>query len=50
MAKQPFVLGGEYSAANLASLDSLRIMKNLGNLAHQIHTLPDGAKIQFEVL
>src|SRR5436190_13694815 len=32
MAKKPFVLGGEYSLANLVSLDSLLIMKSLGNL------------------
>jgi hypothetical protein len=50
MAKQPFVLGGEFSVANLVALDSLRIMKNLGNLARQIHTLPDGAQIKFNVL
>jgi hypothetical protein len=50
MPKKPFVLGGEYSLANLVSLDSLLIMKNLGNLAHQIHALPDGAKIKFKVL
>jgi hypothetical protein len=49
MAKRPFVLGGEYSAANLVSLESLRIMKNLGNLARQIHDLPNGAQIQFNV-
>jgi hypothetical protein len=50
MAKKPFVLGGEYSLSNLVSMDSLRIMKNLGNLAHQIHSLPDGAKIEFKAL
>jgi hypothetical protein len=50
MAKKPFVLGGEYSLANLVSLDSLLIMKSLGNLAHQIHVLPDGAKIELKVL
>jgi hypothetical protein len=49
MAKRPFALGGEYSTANLASLDSLQIMKTLGNLAYQIHDLPDGAKIEFKV-
>jgi len=49
MAKQPFVLGGEYSAANLASMDSLRMMKTLGNLARQIHDLPNGAQIRFKV-
>lgn len=49
MAKKPFVLGGEYSMANLVSMESFRIMKTLGNLAHQIHALPDGARIELKV-
>ncbi|HLX14125.1 MAG TPA: hypothetical protein VKS24_02830 [Bradyrhizobium sp.] len=49
MARQPFVLGGEYSATNFASTDSLQMMKNLGNLARQIRDLPDGAQIRFKV-
>jgi hypothetical protein len=49
MAKKPFALGGEYSLTNLVSMDSLRMMKTLGNLAHQIHALPDGAKLEFKV-
>ena len=50
MAKTPFVLGGEFSLANLAALDSLQLMKTLGNLAHQIHALPDGSRIEFKVI
>jgi hypothetical protein len=50
MPKRPFVLGGDYAIENLAALDSVRIMKSLGNLASQIHDLPDGANIQFKVL
>jgi hypothetical protein len=50
MAKKPFVLGGEYSIANLVSRDTLLIMKALGNLAHQIHALPDGARIALKML
>jgi hypothetical protein len=49
MAKRPFVLGGKFAVSNLAALDGARIMKNLGNLAHQIHTLPDGSPIQFDI-
>jgi hypothetical protein len=47
--KRPFVLGGKYTMQNLVALDGVRVMKNLGNLAHQIHYLPDGAPIQFEI-
>jgi hypothetical protein len=47
MAKTPFALGGEYSLANFVSMDSLPMMKTLGNLASQIHDLPDGARIKF---
>jgi hypothetical protein len=50
MAKRPFVLGGEYSIENLVSLDSVRVMKGLGNLAFQLHGLPDGAKVEFKML
>ncbi|WP_108513694.1 SMI1/KNR4 family protein [Bradyrhizobium algeriense] len=50
MAKTPFVLGGEYSLENFAALDSLQLMKTLGNLAHQIHALPDGSKVKFKVI
>jgi hypothetical protein len=49
MAKQPFVLGGEYAVTNLVAIDGVRVMKNLGNLARQIRHLPDGAKTQFRV-
>jgi hypothetical protein len=50
MPKRPFALGGEYALANLSAIDSLRLMKNLGNLARQIHDLPDGATIEFKIL
>ena len=50
MAKRPFVLGGEYLIENLVSLDSTRVMKSLGNLAFQLRDLPDGAKIEFNIL
>jgi hypothetical protein len=50
MARRPFVLGGEFSIENLVSLDSVRIMKSLGNLAFQLHDLPDGTKVEFKIL
>ena len=50
IAKRPFVLGGQYSVENLVSLDSVRVMKSLGNLAHQIQELPDGAQVEFKIL
>lgn len=49
MPKRPFVLGGEYSIKNLVSVDSVGMMKSLGNLAFQLHDLPDGAKVKFKM-
>ena len=49
MPKTPFVLGGDYALANLVAIDSVRLMKNMGNLAHQIYRLADGTKIQFKL-
>ena len=46
MPKTPFVLGGEYELANLAAVDSVELMKYMGDLAHQIYRLPDGTKIK----
>jgi hypothetical protein len=45
----PFVAGGEYSVANLYAGDAVEGMRFRGNLARQIHSLPDGAKIQFKI-
>jgi hypothetical protein len=50
MAKTPFVLGGNSSPQNLVAMDSVRIMKNLGNLAHQLHDLPDGMQVKFKIV
>jgi len=50
MPKKPFVLGGAYELENLEGMDSVRVMKSYGNLAHQIHDLPDGSQVKFEVL
>lgn len=50
MPKKPFVLGGEYALANLVAIDAVHLMRNMGNLAHQIHRLPDGAQVDFKIL
>jgi hypothetical protein len=50
MPKKPFVLGGKFVLSNLIAIDSVRLMKSLGNLAHQIHDLPDGSQIEFKII
>ncbi|MDB5584212.1 MAG: hypothetical protein JWR80_9388 [Bradyrhizobium sp.] len=50
MARTPFVLGGAFSIENFAALDSVQMMKSLGNLAFQLRDLPDGTKVQFRIL
>jgi hypothetical protein len=50
LPKQPFVLNGKYEIDNFESIDAVRLMRSYGNLAHQIHDLPDGTKVRFEVL
>ena len=42
----PFVLGGKYEIANFRSLDAAQIMRNAGNIAHQIRGIPDGADVR----
>jgi hypothetical protein len=49
IAKTPFVLGGAHELSNLSAMDSLIVMRNLGNLARQIHDLPDGSSIEFRI-
>ncbi len=46
----PFVLGGEYSLANLRVVDAVSGMRSRGNLARQIRDLPDGAQIEFKLI
>lgn len=48
--KRPFVLGGEYSLANLCSMGAVSAMKSRGNLARQIKDLPDGAGVEFRII
>ena len=48
--KQPFVLGGEYSLANLYLQDSVMGMRSRGDLARQIHDQPDGSQVRFKII
>lgn len=45
----PFVLGGEFSVANLRAVDAVEGMLARANLAKQIHGLPDGTEISYRV-
>ncbi|HEV7238562.1 MAG TPA: SMI1/KNR4 family protein [Thermoanaerobaculia bacterium] len=44
----PFVAGGAFSVENLYCASAVDAMRFRGNLACQIHNLPDGAKIQLK--
>lgn len=50
LPKLPFVAGGKYEAENLYSADSVNGMRLRGDLAVQIRSLPDGAKIRFNIV
>jgi hypothetical protein len=49
MPKTPFVCKGAFAISNLVEIDGERSMRVRGNLARQIHDLPDGAQIKFEI-
>ena len=49
LPKQPFVVGGGYDIDNLYSGQSLEGMRFRAYLASQIHDLPDGAQVVFEI-
>lgn len=46
----PFVLGGEFVHTNLHAVDAAKAMGFYGNLATQIHGLPDGTPIQLKIV
>lgn len=48
--KVPFVLGGDFAIENLYALDSTLGMQVRGELAVQIHDLPDGAQVTYRVV
>jgi hypothetical protein len=49
VARRPFVLGGEYTAQNLAAVESARSMRIRGPIASKISELPDGAILEIEI-
>ena len=50
MPKLPFGCGGEFVLTNLINFEAARSMRCRGNLATQIHLLPDGAQIKFALV
>lgn len=48
--KIPFVLGGDFKIQNLYSANALKGMHSRANIANQIHDLPDGSKIKFDII
>ena len=46
----PGPLGGEYGGTNLAMLSLCELIEVSGEIARQIKSLPDGAKIQFKTV
>ncbi len=48
--RKPFVLGGEYEAANLVGMDAVDAMRYRGEIAVQIRDLPDGAQLQIKLI
>lgn len=48
-AKQPFVLGGDYSVENLRSFDAVAGMRFFASIATQVHDLPDGTKLDLRI-
>lgn len=48
--KIPFVLGGEFEIRNLRAMDAVHAMRFYGDLAIQLHELPDGAQVQLKTV
>ncbi|MFC0546016.1 SMI1/KNR4 family protein [Kutzneria chonburiensis] len=44
----PFVLGGEFVADNMVSVEAAVAMRYMGRLANELSDLPDGARIKFD--
>ncbi|PWJ51225.1 hypothetical protein CLV98_1382 [Dyadobacter jejuensis] len=47
--KKPFVVGGEYQIENLSELGIVDNLSYNSELAKQIHNLPDGTPIRFQI-
>lgn len=48
--KIPFVLGGEFTVANLRAVESVKGMRFRGDIAQQLRDLPDGAPIELRTI
>ncbi|MGB8011036.1 MAG: hypothetical protein WCF68_05445 [Terriglobales bacterium] len=46
----PFVLGGEFTVANLHSIEAVNGMRYRASIAVQIKDLPDGASVKLQVI
>lgn len=49
-AKYPFVLGGAFNLGNLRCADAIVGMRFMAEIACKIHELPDGARVDIEVV
>ncbi|WP_229827183.1 T6SS immunity protein Tdi1 domain-containing protein [Undibacterium macrobrachii] len=47
--KIPSILGGEYAQNNFTVLDQIEQIRFSGDIARQIHDLPDGAQIELKI-
>lgn len=47
--KMPTILGGEYSEENLGTVSQIEQIGFSGDIARQIHDLPDGAKVKLKI-
>lgn len=50
LPKLPFVLGGEYSAENLYSIDAVQGLRFRAEIYNQIKNVPDGTPIEIKVI
>ena len=50
LPKIPFILGGEYSVANLYAADAAVGMKVRADIWRQLKDLPDGAPVQLKII
>jgi hypothetical protein len=48
--KIPFVLGGAFDHMNLIAVNTVTAMRFYGDLAYQLHTVPDGSKVTLRVI
>lgn len=48
--KIPFGLAGAFVSANLYVVDAVKVMRFYGDLASQLHDLPDRAQVELKVI